>query len=89
MFHGKVGGGGGNSVNSAANIWGIAANTPKELGKEFGKSAGVGLGGAVLAFGIDQGANKWERDFETDTLGQSKIFNEKDSQNNIGVIALQ
>ncbi|MGE8434502.1 hypothetical protein [Chryseobacterium joostei] len=75
------------SIESAANIWRVAANAPGAIWKEFGESAGLGLGGAIVGFAIDQGANAWERSYELDTAEQIDKFDIKDSENNIGVIA--
>ena len=68
-------------------MWGAAANAPKHIWKEFGKSAGLGIGGALIGFAIDQGANKWEKSYEDETGKNIKIFNSKDENNNIAVIA--
>lgn len=77
------------SIDSAANMWGAAANAPKHIWKEFGKSAGLGLGGALIGFAIDQGANKWEKSYEDETAVKLVILNSNDKNNSINVIATQ
>lgn len=55
----------------------------------MGKSAGLGLGGALIGFAIDQGANAWERSYEEDTQKKIVKFDSQDKANNICVIATE
>ncbi len=87
MFSRILNGASQESIESAANMWGMAANAPRAIWKDFAKSAGIGFGGAIVGFAIDQGANAWERSYETDTMNQETKYNEMDKNNNIGVIA--
>lgn len=87
MFSRILNGASQESIDSAANMWGMAANAPGAIWKDFAKSAGLGFGGAIVGFAIDQGANTWERSYERDTALQLKEFELKDKENNIGVIA--
>ncbi|QQQ27985.1 PAAR-like protein [Chryseobacterium indoltheticum] len=87
MFSRILNGASQESIDSAANMWGAALAAPGAIWKDFAKSAGVGLGGAVIGFAIDQGANAWERSYERDSMKQIDTFDKNDSKNTIGVFA--
>jgi len=75
------------SIASAANMYGMVLNAPKYIWTDLAKDAGIGLGGAVISFAIDQWSNSYERGLERDVTGISDSLNEKDDSNNIGIIA--
>jgi len=75
------------SIASAANMYGMAANAPGYIWKDFAKGAGTGLAGAVVGCAIDQVSNDYEHGLEDEAGGISKSLNEKDNTNNIGIIA--
>lgn len=87
MFSRILNGASQESIDSAANMWGAALGAPRAIWKDFAKSAGVGMVGALVGFAIDQGANAWERSYERDNSKQINNFDERDRKNNIGVIA--
>lgn len=78
-------------VAGAANMRiaeGMASRSFQTPWKGMLKGFGVGIAAGVVNFGIDYGSNSYEDDMHKGSRNQAQDSDEKDRNNNVGIIAM-